>query len=299
VKPAKFLLAALSCALLLVTACQKESPVQAPAASDESATLAAGDGFETKLEAEILARLSANSLAKSNATEITGPTVITSPGIYRVANNFSAAVDGIVIQSDFVLLNLGGHTIAGPGNKAGRGLVLNGVNHVLARNGHLRTFGVGTVLLGSSHSAVKNVNLLGGDEVANPPAGIPPQIGVLLVNSYSNFIVGNSYRHVNLGIFVRGGNSFNNTIVRNTVGAGANGLLGICYNPASGEGPAGPRNDFVAHNFLNRFGVGIQTSAGSEQNKFDRNTIYYFNKPWEDFNGSNTFQENRIMQVTP
>ncbi len=298
-KPTKLLLAALSFALLLLAACQKENPLQAPAANEESSSLAPATDAEAKLEAEILAHLTTNSLAKSNATEITGPTVITSPGVYRVASNFSATADGIVIQSDFVLLNLDDHTISGPGNKAGRGIVLDGVERVLVRNGKLRTFGVGTALLGSTQALITNVNLRGGDEVANPSAGIPPQIGVLLVNSYGNFIVGNSYRHVNLGIFVRGAGSYNNTIVRNTVEAGANGLLGICYNPASGQGSAGPQNDFVAHNFLNRFGTGIQASAGSQQNKFNHNTIYYFNLPWNDFNGSNEFQDNRTVQVTP
>ncbi len=298
-KPSKLLLAVMSLALLLLAACQKENPLQAPAANEEATSLAAENDAEAKLEAEILAHLSANSLAKSNATEITGPTVITAPGVYRVATNFSASGDGIVIQSDFVLLNLDDHTITGPGNKAGRGLVLDGVSRVLVRNGKLRTFGVGAVLLGSSNALVKNVNVRGGDEFANPPAGIPPQIGVLLVNSNNNFIVGNSYRLVNLGIFVRGGGSYNNTIVRNNVEAGVNGLLGVCYNPADGEGDAGPQNDFVARNFFNRFGVGIQTSAGSAHNYFNHNVIYYFNKAWEDFNGSNVFEDNRTMQVAP
>ncbi len=297
-KQAKLLLCVLSL-LLFVAACQKENPLQAPVENQESAALTREAAFESELEANIQAHLATSGLAKSGAVAITGPTVITSPGSYRVEKDFSATGDGIVIQSDYVLLNLDEHTITGPGNKAGRGIVLDGVKNVLVRNGNLRTFGVGTALLGTSQALVRNVNLRGSDEVANPPAGIPPQIGVLLVNSYGNFIVKNKYRDVNLGIFVRGGGSYNNTIVRNTVEAGANGLLGICYNPASGEGSAGPQNDFVAQNFLNRFGVGIQASAGSEQNKFNHNTIYYFNKAWEDFNGSNEFQDNRTMQVTP
>jgi hypothetical protein len=297
-KQTKLLLAALFM-MFLAVACQKENPVQAPAEEQASAALSNDAAAESELEARIQAHLAARGLAKSGAVEITGPTVITAPGVYRVADNFSATGDGIVIQSDYVLLNLDERTITGPGNKAGRGIVLDGVQNVVVRNGNLRTFGVGTALLGTSAALVRNVNLRGGDEVANPPAGIPPQIGVLLVNSYRNFIVGNKYRDVNLGVFVRGGNSFNNTIVRNTVSAGANGLLGICYNPAAGEGDAGPQNDFVAQNVLNRFGTGIQMSGGSRENRFTRNTIYYFNLPYEDFNGTNVFENNRTQQVTP
>lgn len=297
-KQIKLLFAALFM-MFLAAACQKENPLQAPVEDQASAAAASDAVTESELEATIQAHLATRGLAKSGAVEITGPTVITTPGIYRVGNNFSASGDGIVIQSDYVLLNLDERTITGPGNKAGRGIVLDGVKNVLVRNGNLRTFGVGTALFGTSQALVRNVNLRGGDEVANPPAGIPPQIGVLLVNSYGNFILPNKYRDVNLGIFVRGGGSYNNTIARNTVSAGANGLLGICYNPAAGEGDAGPQNDFVTQNVLNRFGTGIQTSTGSRENRFTHNTIYYFNQPYEDFNGTNVFENNRTQQVTP
>ncbi|MGH7493718.1 MAG: NosD domain-containing protein [bacterium] len=285
--------------LLLITACQKESPLQAPAPDGDSVAEDANRDFEAELEAKIQAHLAGSGLAKVNATEITGPTVITAPGIYRVKRSFSASADGIVIQSDFVILNLADHRITGPGNKTGRGIVLDGVSHVLVRNGDLRTFGTGVALLAASHSVVKNVDVQGGDEFADPPAGVPPQVGILLVNSNSNFIVGNEYEGINLGIFVRGGGSHNNFITRNSAEAGANGLLGVCYNPASGEGDAGPTNDFVVQNFLSRFGTGIQASSGSANNRFNHNRINYINKPWEDFNGTNEFTGNRTKQVSP
>ncbi len=228
---------------------------------------------------------------------ITGPTVITSPGYYRVANDFSASEDGIVVQSNWVWLDLGDRTITGPGNKAGRGIVLDDVKHVLVSGGELETFGIGVALLGTTKSCVRRVDVEGGDEFADPGAGNPPQIGILLVNSYRNSVRRNELEGINLGIFVRGAGSFENRIARNSVVGGVNGLLGICYNPAMGEGPAGPQRDVVTANFLCGFGGGIQTSAESVENRFRFNTIRYFSFAWEDLNGSNIFSDNNTAQI--
>jgi len=274
--------------MLIIAGCENQNPVQAPVDQEQGEELRLIDDFEASLEAEI------SSLNKSNVTEITGPTVITEPGNYKVAEDFSATSDAIVIQADYVRLDLNDHKITGPGNKVGRGIVLDGVSNVIVRNGTLQTFGTGVALLGSSKSIVKNVRVRGGDEVPGPP-----QTGVLLVNSYLNLVRNNEFLDVNLGLFVRGGGSYENRLAHNLARAGNNGVLGICYNPAAGEGPAGPTNDLVRFNTLNRFGAGIQTSAGSANNKFNRNTIYFFNQAWNDFNGTNEFRNNRTKQITP
>lgn len=284
--------------------CQGKDKMTSPEKNNQTLPGQASPDFSAYLQIEIESEEEAlrpfetgNALARHTVTEITGPTVITSPGIYRVTRDFSASGDAIVIQSDHVLLDLGRHTITGPGNKVGRGVVLDGVEWVLVHGGSLRTFGIGVALLGSSRSAVKNVTVLGGDEFANPPS-VPPQIGILLVNSYRNHIRRNTFDQTNLGIFVRGGGSFENRIRRNEVLGGTNGLLAICYNPAMGEGPAGPNNDDVSHNFLCRFGVGIQASAGSAENRFNSNVIKYFVSAWEDFNGTNQFRNNRTQLIS-
>ena len=66
-----------------------------------------------------------------------------------------------------------------------------------------------------------------------------------------------------------------------------------------GEGPAGPTNDDVRNNLLDRFGIGIQTSEGSASNRFSSNTIRYFNLAWQDLNGTNEFLHNETMQISP
>jgi hypothetical protein len=288
---------------IVFSACQKAGDVATPAGdaavTEPSPEFMAALAKEIESEEDVTVKTDVTEPARSSGYQgITGPTVITNPGYYRVASDFSASQDGIVIRSNWVWLDLRGHTITGPGNKIGRGIVLDNVKHVLVTGGELETFGIGVALEGSAKSCVRRVDVEGGDEFANPAGGIPPQIGILLVNSYRNNIRRNEFDNVNLGIFVRGAGSFENRIARNAVIGGDNGLLGICYNPAMGEGPAGPQRDRVTSNFLCRFGGGIQTSAGSAENRFRSNTIRYFSFAYEDFNGSNIFRNNDAVQIT-
>ena len=236
----------------------------------------------------------------AHATAIKGPTTITRPGDYRLAASLEiASGDGIVIKANHVRLWLGDYRLRGPGNKQGRAITIDGARDVKVRGGNIERFGIGVVVLGSSDCSIKGVSVRGGDETADPANGNPPQIGILLVNSSENRISRNHLHGINLGIFVRGGGSYENVIRRNEVEAGDHGLLGICYNPAMGEGPAGPRKDRVTHNILNRFDTGIQTSMQSERNLFRLNSIRYFTAPYQDLNGSNIFERNRTRKITP
>ena len=168
---------------------------------------------------------------------------------------------------------------------------------MLVSGGRIRRFGLGVAVLGAHGCRVRDIGIEGGDETADPANGNPPQIGVMLVNSDENVIAGNHLRDVNLGLFVRGGESRDNLLHHNVVLGGQHGLLGICYNPAPDGGPAGPQGDRVWGNLLSRFGVGISASAGSEANRFADNTIRYFDVAWLDQNGANVFQRNHAMQI--
>jgi hypothetical protein len=270
--------------------------------SQSSALPDTGGTFEQSLAAAIVSKgakeIGAQGLA-AGWVAIDAPTVITHPGAYRVTGDFDAAGDGIVIQSSHVLLLLGNHTITGPGNKSGRGIVLSGVSNVLVMGGSLETFGTAIVLENTYRSSVRRISVSGGNEFADPPNGISPQIGVMLINSAENWIAQNSFDQVNLGIFVRGGGSYGNRIFRNDVVGGSNGLLAICYNPDGLGTPDGPTQDNVHHNWLSKFSTGIVTSAGSASNLFAQNTIEYFGNAWADHNGTNTFVRNQVTQILP
>lgn len=288
----------LALASALISGCGRQNLLTAPASD-------AGPDTEVAASIAGLAASDEEPLTRDerwHGRAITGPTTITSPGVYRVTRDFAVDAttsDGIVIRSNDVLLLMGERTLTGPGDKLGRGVVIDGAHRVVVQGGRLRSFGLGVALMGAEGCAVRGVRIEGADAFADPPAGIAPQIGVMLVNSASNRIARNVLTGVNLGLFVRGGGSESNRLRWNEVTGGTHGLLGICYNPAPNADAAGPSGDFVHGNALRRFGKGIQASAGSAKNRFVGNVIEYFAAAYEDLNGTNVFERNRSVQVTP
>jgi hypothetical protein len=292
---------------LFAFGCSKNDSIVSSGNPDNSETAGISQEFKTfvqdavqsenpEAESDIAAKIRGRGF---EMTPITGPTTITSPGAYYLDNDFMATEDGIIIQSDWVVLDLGDHTITGPGNKMGNGIMIDGASWVFISHGHIETFGTGVLLEHASHSAVQWVEIQGGDEFADPANGVAPQIGIQLRNSEKNFLYKNDISLINLGIFVRGGGSGFNHVWYNEVMGGDRGLLGICYNPIPDEGDAGPRNDLVKFNKLYRFGAGIQTNAGV-RNRFILNDIQYFNQAIEDnSNGSNKFVNNHSEQIAP
>jgi hypothetical protein len=96
------------------------------------------------------------------------------------------------------------------------------------------------------------------------------------VNSRGVVAVDNTIARTFLGIFVRGGGSGGNRFFSNTISAGANGELGICYNPSPVEGATdGPSGNLVYANLISGFNRGIQTNNGTYNNVYKENTIAY------------------------
>jgi parallel beta-helix repeat protein len=280
---------------LIIAGCGKTNPLLAPTTGTEAAGITTpehrGDADEARDD---------DRDDGTHAVPITGPTTITRSGHYRLVEDLEVTNgDGIVITASDVRLWLGRHRLSGPGNKAGRAIVIDGGSNVSVSGGRIERFGFGVVLMGASHCRVRDLVVQGGDEAADPAAGNPPQVGIMLINSSENRLSGNRLRDVNLGIFVRGAGSHGNHIRHNVVVGGDHGLLAICYNPAPGSDPAGPREDIVEQNFLARFGTGIAASSQSERNVFARNVIRYFVSAWTDLNGTNVFRDNRAVQITP
>lgn len=228
---------------------------------------------------------------------IDGPTTITSPGFYRVTSDFSASDDAIMIQSNWVYLFIGNHTITGPGNKMGRGVVIDGSHYVAVFGGNFETFGMGVVLNESMLCAVRNVHITGGDVYADPGNGIAPQIGIMAVNSARNLIFHNRIEMLNLGIFMRGDGTYSNRVFGNKLMGGDLGLLGICYNPDGSGDPAGAHNDDVNSNIVERFRGGFQANFGTHDILVRRNHFKYFAFDIEDKENASTFVNNHSMQI--
>jgi hypothetical protein len=156
---------------------------------------------------------------------------------------------------------------------------------------------MGIVLENSHHSAISRVEINADDVYADPAHGVPPQIGIMAVNSPGNVISRNRINTINLGIFMRGDGTHDNYIFGNRVMGGELGLLGICYNPDGSGDPRGPHDDLVRNNYISRFRGGIQVSAGAHDNTFERNRIEYFAFATEDVDGLSTFHNNHSRQI--
>jgi hypothetical protein len=228
-----------------------------------------------------------------------GQVVITRPGSYQLLGGFQAtdAAPAIRIAAEGVTLDLGGFTVTGPGGKKGTGLLVEGASNVCVTNGALAAFGIGVQVAGSTNVSITGLRIVGQD-LGGPPPDI--EIGVMILDSRGVVLESNTITRTFLGIFVRGAGSGGNRIEANTLAAGANGGLGICYNPAPGL-TDGPQGDLVARNLVSRYGKGIQTSPASAGNVFRDNVVAHTGPVAveEMTGGSNVFSGNIVQQIAP
>ncbi len=207
---------------------------------------------------------------------------ISRPGAYKLRDNLSVGSgDAITITASNVTLDLTGCLVSTRTRGTGRGIVVQGAKSVSISGGRIGGFNANVAVIDSENVRVDGLQIT-GDGLA--PNNGPTEIGILLINSRACDILSNTVSSVNLGIFVRGGKSTGNRIMKNVVTGGAtaaNNLLGICYNPAPTPAggtadPAGPRGDSIYNNHIARFGFAIAVSAGSVSNMFNDNTLASF-----------------------
>ncbi len=224
--------------------------------------------------------------------------VISQPGHYEVKRGFMAdeSGNGVVIAASDVTVDLGGHAIHGSSVPGAGVRVMPGVTNVRITNGSLTGFRVGVDVSGATNVRIEGLQITGGD-MGGPPPG---EIGVLIVNSRGVVVEHNIVTGTFLGVFVRGAASGGNRIGNNTLTGGANGQLGICYNPDGSGVATGPSGDLVYDNLISRFVVGLQTSAATAGNLFRGNSIAAFGQGVEEVTpGSNTFADNLATIIVP
>lgn len=230
---------------------------------------------------------------------------INRPGVYRISGDIPInGGDGIVITASNVTLNLNGNSVTNSRGGTGRGIFVNGASGVQIRNGKVGGFNSNVMIMNSTNVNVESLQIVGRGLA---PSGGPTEIGVQIVNSRAVFVSRNNISSVNLGIFVRGGNSAGNRIFENVIVGGgnpANNLLGICYNPAAGGGTSGPRGDNIYNNHISRFGYAVAISPGSLHNIFNENTLASFNGGFREpealtENGGTNVSESNIEVTIP
>lgn len=230
---------------------------------------------------------------------------ITRPGNYRLFRRLNVRNgDAIKITASNVTLDLNGQTVSTRDRGTGNGILIEGAKNVTVRNGKVSGFNANVAINNSENVVVEKLQIT-GDNLA--PDGGPTEIGVLLVNSRASIIRDNNISSTNLGIFVRGGSSTGNRIFENVLVGGSNpenNLLGICYNPAAGEGDAGPRGDNIYNNHIARYGFAVSVSSGSIYNVFNENIFAGFNGGIADEsvftnNGGTNVSEGNISVTLP
>jgi hypothetical protein len=243
------------------------------------------------------------ALAQLERTELDvtghrGDTIrITRPGSYVLRHDvrLHRAAVAVEITGSQVTLDLNGHALLGPGGKRGVGVRIAGASGVHVHGGNVARFGIGVEVRDSVNVRIGGLQVQ-GEDAGGPPPG---EVGVMIFNSRAVVVEKNVITGTFLGVFVRGGGSSGNRIADNTITAGHNGQLGVCYNPDGGGTPAGPRGDRVYNNLISRFQTGIQTSAGSAGNLFRENDIAFVAQAVEEVTpGSNVFEDNSQIAIT-
>jgi parallel beta-helix repeat protein len=227
-----------------------------------------------------LAAIALAALGMASAAQAQSTWTISRPGSYRLTANHQVTSG----DASNVTLDLAGFSVSTAARGAGRGLVIDGQRGVTVRNGRFSGFNMNVAVLNSEATTVSNCQII-GDNLA--PVSGPAEIGVLLLNSRASMIAENTISSVNLGIFVRGARSTGNRITKNVVTGGAvaaRNLLGICYNPAPGQGPAGPRGDSIYNNHITRYNFAAALSAESVFNVFTDNVMGGFTGPFREPN---------------
>ncbi len=205
--------------------------------------------------------------AAPDGRPVPGTGIIDMPGTYVLQSDRRSLTNeraAITITASDVTLDLNGFAITGAGGKLGVGVRINGARGVRVSNGMISNSAFGVIVMNSASVVLTNLQIRGeGLPIVAPP----PETGIMIVQSKNVVVENNSIYNTGLGIFVRGGMSSGNRIAHNTITAGTNGALGICYNPADNDAN-GPVGDLVYGNSVSGFGVGIQASATSRYNVF-------------------------------
>ncbi|MFC7359488.1 right-handed parallel beta-helix repeat-containing protein, partial [Nocardioides astragali] len=182
--------------------------------------------------------------------------------------------DGLVIGTDRIIVDLGGHLIDGVG--LGSGILNDGHDHVTVRNGALQQFDYGVRLRPETHhNAIERLALrehqvaavelfdvadseVRGNTLDQNGGGITLVSGTKGILVADNSVSGNG----GAGLLVR--DSDGNRLVNNTVGGG--GDLGIGLERATG-------NTLLGNAVSNNSDGGIELRAGSHGNLVESNTV--------------------------
>jgi hypothetical protein len=239
--------------------------------------------------------LPATAMAQ-NARPIGQATTIDRPGSYVLTQdirmNASSPV-GITITANGVKLDLNGWEIMGPGGKFGTGVLIEGAQGVEVTNGSLSYLAFGVVVRDSHNVKVSGLRIRGQ---GLPIVELPPETGVMIAQSRNVVVKDNAIYNTGLGVFMRGGQSWGNRVTGNTITAGTNPAIGICFNPTPSD-PMSPRGNLVENNVITGFGIGIQMKDTALRNVMRDNAIFYGEIGLDLLNEDNVAENNQLVEL--
>jgi hypothetical protein len=230
------------------------------------------------------------------------PYTISVSGAYKIKRNLQSGAndDGITISGvSNVTLNLNGLTISSVGSTGiNTGIKVRNSSYVLINNGNIKAFRVAVEFDTSSFCTAKNLTVSGG--LLNQPqtfdAPPPYYTGCKIINSNNTQVSWSDWRGLDYGLDVIGSLCYVNKYLSNSVYGGwyaRIGFRGIFYDSQTSS----PHNDLVKNNLITKFRTGIIANTTSGYNKFNGNTIGFYDNSYLNTDSTNEFLFNTYKQL--
>jgi hypothetical protein len=274
---------------LIISACN-ESPV----APEQS-----GNAFYSSLEYTISSDDSSSTVNINKWKEISGPCIITEPGVYTLITDFQTGTSGNGIEIlgvNHVYLDLNGHKISGSsGHYHTKGVWIDSCEWILVDNGFIEGYTAAVTFETSSKCTMKDITVTSGYLKNSPP---PPHYwGAEIINSDRVKIAWNLFDHIEYGVDVFGHGSALNKIINNIFNGGtySPGKSGISYSILEDS----PTDDIIKNNIFSNFYRGFNLETYEGYNKFINNTVNYLISPYINNDSTNVFRNNTFTLITP
>jgi hypothetical protein len=167
--------------------------------------------------------------------QITTCKAITAPGSYVLAKNLTSTGDCLIMQANFITIDLGGFTING--NGTGNGITDSGVLRmgIAVHDGTIRNFATGIDLKQSFQTLIERMRLQGNTDYGVAAGFFNAGSGEMAIVKDSLFYQNGKGLAVGARSVVTGNTAFNNTLNGISVGAGST----VIGNAADRNGTVG------------------------------------------------------------
>lgn len=231
------------------------------------------------------------------------PYTISNSGSYKIRRSLQGGAndDGILITgASDVTLNLNGLTISSVGSTGiNTGIRVRNSSYILINNGNIKGFRVAIEFDTSSFCTAKNLTVSGG--LLNQPQAFdappPYYTGCKIINTNYTQVSWSDWKGLDYGLEVKGSLSYANKYLNNSVYGGwyaRIGFSGVFYDSPQDS----PHYDLIKNNLITKFRTGIIANTSWGYNKYNSNTINYYDNSYSNTDSTNEFLHNTYRQIT-